>query len=81
VAQALSHPLSLVLARLLAAFVTQFRRDVPAVHAHAEAAVALATEQGFPHWAVMGTVLWGWALALLGQREEGRAQIYQGVAA
>jgi predicted ATPase len=78
--QALSHPYSLASARFLAAFVTQFRRDVPAVYEHAEAAVALATEQGFPHWAAMGTVLWGWALALQGQREEGRAQIGQGIA-
>jgi hypothetical protein len=31
-AQALSHLYSLAFARLLAAFVTQFRRDVPAVH-------------------------------------------------
>ena len=29
-----------------AAMVSQFRRDVRAVHAQAEAAVALATEQG-----------------------------------
>ena len=80
-AHALSHPYSLAYARVLAAFVTQFRRDVPAVHEHAEAAVALATEQGFPHWAAMGTVLWGWALAMQGQREEGIAQIGQGIAA
>ena len=31
-----------------AACVSQFCRDVPAVHEHAEAAVALSTEQGFP---------------------------------
>ena len=80
-AHTLSHPYSQAYARVLAAFVTQFRRDVPAVHEHAEAAVALATEQGFPHWAAMGTVLWGWALAMQGQREEGIAQICQGIAA
>src|SRR5262249_13733640 len=80
-AQALSHPYSLAFARFLPACVTQFRRDVPAVHEHAEAAVALATEQGFPHWAAMGTVLGGWALAMQGQREEGRAQIGQRIAA
>jgi predicted ATPase len=72
-AHTLSHPYSQAYARVLAAFVTQFRRDVPAVYEHAEAAVALATEQGFPHWAAMGTVLWGWALAMQGQREEGIA--------
>ena len=38
-AHALSHPYSLACVRCWAAVVAQFRRDVPAVHAHAEAAV------------------------------------------
>jgi hypothetical protein len=63
-AHALSHPYSLAFARCWAAFVSQFRRDVPAVHEHAEAAVALATEQGFPLWVAWGTSLRGWALAM-----------------
>src|SRR5262249_42999358 len=50
-AHELSHPYSLAYARGWAAFVYQFRRDVPAVHEQAEAAVALSTEQGFPLWA------------------------------
>ena len=58
-AHELSHPFSLAFARCCAACVSQFRRDVPAVHEHAEAAVALATEQGFPLWAAMGTSLAG----------------------
>ena len=66
---------------VVAAFVSQFRRDVPAVHEHAEAAVALSTEQGFPLWAAWGTSLRGWALAMQGQGEEGLAQIRQGIAA
>jgi predicted ATPase len=61
--------------------VSQFRRDVPAVHEQAEAAVALSTEQGFPLWAALGTSLRGWALALQGQGEEGMAQMRQGSAA
>jgi predicted ATPase len=61
--------------------VSQFRRDVPAVHEQAEAAVALSTEQGFPFWAALGTSLRGWALALQGQGEEGMAQMRQGSAA
>ena len=80
-AHELSHPFSLACARCLAAFVSQFRRDVPAVHEQAEAAVALSTEQGFPHWAAMGTSLRGWALAMQGQGEEGMAQVRQGIAA
>ena len=80
-AHELSHPFSLAFARCLAAIVSQFRRDVPAVHEQAEAAVALATEQGFPQWAAYGTSLRGWALAMQGQGEEGMAQVRQGIAA
>jgi predicted ATPase len=80
-AHELSHPYSLAFARCQAAYVYQYRRDVPAVHEQAEAAVALSTEQGFPTWAAMGTVLRGWALAMQGQGEEGIAQVRQGLAA
>jgi predicted ATPase/class 3 adenylate cyclase/DNA-binding winged helix-turn-helix (wHTH) protein len=80
-AQELSHPFSLAFARCLAACVSQFRRDVPAVHEHAAAAVALSTEQGFPFWAALGTSLCGWALAMQGQDEEGLVQVRQGIAA
>jgi predicted ATPase/class 3 adenylate cyclase len=80
-AQELSHPFSLAFARCFAAFVAQFSRDVPAVHTHAEATVALATEQGFPQWAVQGTILRRWALALQGQGEEEIVQVRQGIAA
>src|SRR5215475_2148505 len=61
--------------------VYQFRRDVPAVHEHAEAAVALATDQGFPIWAAWGTSIRGWALAMQGQGAEGMAQVHQGIGA
>ena len=80
-AHELSHPYSLAFAWCMAAFVYQFRRDVPAVHEQAEAAVALSTEQGFPLWAARGTSLRGWALAMQGQGEAGMAQVRQGIAA
>jgi adenylate cyclase len=80
-AHALSHPFSLALAWCYEAYVSQFRRDMPAVHDHAEAAVTLATAQGFPLWAAWGTSVRGWALALQGQGEEGMAQVRQGIAA
>jgi len=54
---------------------------VPAVHAHAEAAVTRATEQGFALWIAHGMPVRGWALALQGQGEEGMAQVLQGIAA
>jgi len=43
--------------------------------------MALSTEQGFPYWLAMGTIVRGWALALQGQAEEGIAQIRQGLTA
>jgi predicted ATPase len=76
----LSHPFSLAFARGYAAMVYQLRRDVLAVHEHAEAAVTLSTEQGFPYWAAMGMSLRGWALAMQGQGEEGMTQLRQGIA-
>ncbi len=79
-AHALSHPFSLAFARCLAATVYQLRRDVVTVHEHAEAAVALSTEQGFTQWVAMGTSLRGWALALQDRGEEGMTQVRQGIA-
>jgi adenylate cyclase len=80
-AHELSHPFSLAYARVWAAYVYQWRRDVPAMHEHAEACVALSTEQGFPFLAAWGTSLRGWALAMQGQGEEGMAQVRQGITA
>jgi class 3 adenylate cyclase/predicted ATPase len=80
-AYALAHPYSLAFARCWAAIISQVRRDVPAVHEHAEAAVALSTAHGFPLWTAWGTSLRGWALALQEQSEAGLAQLRQGLAA
>jgi class 3 adenylate cyclase/predicted ATPase len=77
----LSHPYSLAYAWCMAAIVSKFCRDVPAVYEQAEATIALSTEHGFPWWAALGTSLRGWALAMQGQSEEGMAQIRQGIAA
>jgi predicted ATPase len=46
-----------------------------------EEILTLSTEQGFPLFWALGTILRGWALAEEGQREEGIAQMRQGVAA
>jgi predicted ATPase len=80
-AHELSHPFSLAFAWCFAARVYQFRRDVLAVHEHAEACVALSTEQGFPQYATQGTSLRGWVLAMQGQGEEGMIEVRQGIAA
>src|SRR5262245_19432706 len=80
-AHSLGSPHILAQVRCWAAYVSQFCRDVPAVHMQAEAAVALATEKGFPFWGAAGTILRGWALVLQGQGEAGMAEVRQGIAA
>ena len=57
------------------------RREWQTVQAHAEALLALATEQGFARYVALGTFLRGWALAAQGQGAEGIAQMRQGLAA
>jgi predicted ATPase len=80
-AHELSHAFSLASARWWAAWVYQLRRDMPAVHEQAEAAVALSTEQGFPLWTAIGMSFRGWAVAMQGQSEAGMTQVRQGIAA
>ena len=79
-AHELSHAYSLAFARYWVAYVSQFCRDVQAVHEQAAACVTLSTEQGFPYWVTFGTIMRGWALAMQGQGEEGLAQVRQGIA-
>jgi predicted ATPase len=80
-AQEHGHSFNLAAALILTAVLHQYRREGQAVQERAEAAIALATDQGFSHGAVIGTILRGWALAEQGQGAEGVAQIRQGLAA
>ena len=80
-AHALAHPYSLGLAWCYAAILAQRCGDVLAVHAQAEAMVALSLEQGFPQWVALGMSLRGWALAMQGHDQEGLVQVRQGIAA
>jgi class 3 adenylate cyclase/predicted ATPase len=80
-AESLAHPHSLALVRHLAAYLHHRRRATCEVLTQAEALMSLATAQQFPLFAAMGTFWRGWALALQGQGEEGRAQVHQGLEA
>jgi TOMM system kinase/cyclase fusion protein len=88
-AQEVAHPFSLGLALCFAAVLHQFRREGHLTQERAEAGIALATEQGFAVLRANGTIFRGWALAqrppesgtAQGPREEGMAQIQQGLAA
>ena len=80
-AQQLAHPLSLSFAWGEAAVCHQFRREGHTAQAHAAAALHLATDQGFPQWKALGTLLRGWTLAHQAQAKEGIEQIHQGLIA
>jgi class 3 adenylate cyclase/predicted ATPase len=79
-ARNLSHHHSLALALVFAAWLHQFRREPQAAREHAEAAIAICAEQGFPLFMSMGTILRGWALGQEGRGEEGVAQMRRGLA-
>jgi len=76
-AQELAHPDSLDWTLVGAATVHQFRREGRLTQERAEAALALASEQGFALQLTRGTVLRGWALAEQGQGKEGIMQLQQ----
>jgi predicted ATPase len=80
-ARNLAHPFSLAHAFYYAAYLHYFRREEHAAQKQAEAAMALASEKGFPQMVATGMFTRGWALAMQGQGEEGIAQLQQGIAA
>src|SRR5439155_18502109 len=59
----------------------QFRREVRVAQERAEAAIRLATDQGFPIWRARGSLSHGWALAQQGHAQEGIEQLTQGLSA
>jgi predicted ATPase len=76
----LKHPFSVAYARCWLAWLSQFRRDVRTVREQADAALALATEQGFTLWAAKATIYRGWALAM-DNNKEGALELEKGIAA
>ena len=79
-ARQLSHAHSLAYALMFAALLHGQRGEGQVAQEQAEAAVALATEQGLVLWLALGTFYRGWALAQQGQYGEGLALMRQGQA-
>jgi adenylate cyclase len=80
-AQQVAHPPSLAWAHIFTAVLSQYRRDMAAVQAHAETVMALATVQGLGHRLAQGRILQGWALAMQGDAATGVAHLQQGLVA
>ena len=58
----------------------QLRRDAAVTKELAEETLTLSTKHGFAQWAVLATLMHGWAHFQQGQREEGMLEMRQGVA-
>ena len=81
-ARELGHPYSLADVLCYAGCMfSQVCRDVGTLRDSSEALVRLSTEKDFPGWLVMAIRFQGEALAMLGQVQEGIAEMREGVAA
>jgi predicted ATPase len=80
-AQQSAHPFSLGFILSFAATFHQMRREVRPAQAYAEAAISLPTDQAFPYWRALGSMLRWWVLAQQGQAREGLAQLHEGLKA
>lgn len=79
-ARELSHPFSMGHVLCLVAEMHVLRREPRLAQELADAAIALATEHGFPVWLAWGKILRGWALAGLGGLDEGIDLMREGLA-
>ena len=80
-AEELSHPYSLAWARSFAATLYQLRREEQQALEHIEASLTLCQQYGFSFRSVRGAILRGWSLVTQNYRQEGMAQIDQGLVA
>jgi DNA-binding winged helix-turn-helix (wHTH) protein/predicted ATPase len=78
-AQESSDPATLSYAFTLAGFHHWLRREGTEVRKHAEAAIVVARDNGFPYWLAWATILRGWALTEEGHDAEGLAQLQRGI--
>jgi tetratricopeptide (TPR) repeat protein len=73
------HLFSLGMALTVVGWLYQYRQEPETVRTHAEAAIALAEEHGFPEWRAWGHFHHGWAMTELGRLEEGISEMESGI--
>ena len=74
-----SSPYNRAFALHFASWLHQLRREGHPAQEHAEAAIALANEHGFPFWTAWGTIDLGWAQSAQGQHQKGIETLLQGI--
>jgi predicted ATPase len=80
-ARKLAHPNTQAQVLFCAGMFSQWRHDREGVDEHANASIPPATEQGFPTWLAMATILRGWVLAQVGEIERAITEMKRGLAA
>jgi len=77
--KAQEHLYTLAHAQTQLASIHQLRGEVMLAQQYAEMAIAVATEQAFPHRVADGKILQGWAVAVQGQVEDGMRLLHAGL--
>ena len=80
-AQQLNHPFSLSAAHHFAGWLRLLRRESQLTLEHADAAMAIAADQGFVFFIAYDTMLKGWAMAENGQMNAGISLLREGLVA
>ncbi len=78
-AERIRHPFTLAFALAFRTYLCQHLRDVEGTRDHANRTMAVCSEHGFLFYKQQATMLRGWALAELGQIEDGLNQIRAGL--
>jgi TOMM system kinase/cyclase fusion protein len=79
-AEDLAHPHTLAYAFAHVAMFHQYRRDREEVRQHADAAIRVSREQGFPFWLGAGLICQGWAQMTQHQLAEPMPAMHEGLA-
>jgi class 3 adenylate cyclase/predicted ATPase len=76
-AQEVAYPYSQALALMHSSIINYLRREAHAAQEHAEACIALSTEQGFPQYFASCTLTRGWALSERRQEHDAISAMHQ----
>jgi predicted ATPase len=80
-AQALSHPFTLVFSLYFTANIFYLCRDIAQVYAYTKSLLEISRVRGFALYQAWGTILQGWAVAMQGDPEAGIKQMQMGLTA
>jgi TolB-like protein/class 3 adenylate cyclase/predicted ATPase len=77
----LGHPPSLAVSLSVGTMLVSLLEDAPALAERALRLLAVATEQGFPHWRAVGMMFHGWTKVKMGDVAEGMSLLRSGLSA